>query len=164
MSEFDDFAMEHLRDKENRKRLVEDTKPEWAVLKGLTSRFAIDGKEFDGNKFEWAPYTAYHPEFLKLGDVAATFLSREEEGTPRNCRVRFSRRPLEPGRMWIDEKSPLEAIEWSLCAVIDGDSIAWEVAELDQTLSSEALAEKIAVELSKYHLAYKKHYDNWSVA
>jgi hypothetical protein len=51
-----------------------------------------------------------------------------------------------------------------LKTAIEEDEIVWDVRGLDQKFSSAALAEKIAVELSKYHLAYRKHYENWSAA
>ena len=163
MSEFDDFSSEHSQRSANSKRLAEDTRPEWAVLKQEASRFAIDGKEFDGNKFEWAPYPSYYPDFLKLGYVSATFISREANGV-LSFQIRLTRRPLEPGKLWADEESPLNTIEWSLKTAIEEDEIVWDVRGLDQKFSSAALAEKIAVELSKYHLAYRKHYENWSAA
>ncbi|HME34454.1 MAG TPA: hypothetical protein VKF84_04380 [Candidatus Sulfotelmatobacter sp.] len=163
MSEFEDFASEHSQRVENAKRLDSDTKPEWEILKQEAARFAAEGKEFDGEKFEWAPYAAYYPDFLKLGNVAATFLSRGTNG-PRDFRIRLTRRPEAPGTMWVDEKSPLNTIEWSLKTSIQSDGIVWSVAEMNEAFSTAALAEKVAVELSKYHLAYKKYYENWSAA
>jgi hypothetical protein len=54
--------------------------------------------------------------------------------------------------------------EWSLEPVIEGESLAWSVPELRETLSSAALAEKIAIELSKYHAAYEEAYGRWPAA
>lgn len=163
MPAFEEFANEHSERKVKAKRLTEDTKPEWEMLKLETSRFATEDKDFDSQKFEWAPYQAYYPDFLKLGNVAATFLSREGTGAS-DFRIRFTRRPQEPGRIWVDEKSPLNTIEWSLKPAIEEDVIVWAVAEMNQTFSSAALADKIAVELSKYHLAYKTYYENRGAA
>ncbi len=71
--DFDQFAQQHSRNQEigqqNRERLTQETKPEWAVPKGLVSRFALDSKEFGGHKFEWASYPGSRPEFLRLKDV-----------------------------------------------------------------------------------------------
>jgi hypothetical protein len=164
MSEFEDFANEHRQRTENAKRLDSDTKPEWEILKQEAARFAVEGKEFDGEKFEWAPYPAYYPDFLKLGNVAATFLYREILSAP-DFRIRLTRRPEAPGTMWAGgEKSPLNAIEWSLRTSIQSDGIVWTIAEMNEAFSTAALAEKVAVELSKYHLAYKKYYENWGAA
>lgn len=151
---FDDFARRQEIQQQNHERLAKETKPEWSVLKGLVSRFALDGKEFSGYKFEWTPYSA--PEFLGLGNVAAMFLDQgERNGVPQRCRVRFARRPLEPGRQWVNE-TPVEPLEWSLEPVIEGESLAWSIPRLKLTLSSADLAEKIAIELSKYHTAYEE--------
>jgi hypothetical protein len=167
--DFDQFAQQHSRNREieqqNRESLARETKPEWAVLKGLVSRFALDGKEFGGHKFEWSPYSASGYEFLRLKDVAVTFSDRgDRNGVPQNCRVRFTRRPLESGRMWVDDEPPLEPLEWSLGPVIESESLAWSVPELRETLSSADLAEKIVIELSKYHAAYEEAYGRWPAA
>jgi hypothetical protein len=162
MSEFDDFAIKHAQARENSNRLAQDTRPEWAILKQEASLFSQD-KEFDGRKFEWAPYKAYYPDFLRLDNVAATFVSRETPGST-DYRIRFTRRAAEPGRMWHDEESPLNTIEWSLKTVIEGDNILWVITGSDEKYKSAALVDRIAVELSKYHLAYKRHYDNWLIA
>ncbi|HEY2498276.1 MAG TPA: hypothetical protein VGK24_14525 [Candidatus Angelobacter sp.] len=163
--DFDKFIQEHSQEQQGREKLSQETKPEWAVLKGLVSRFALDGKEFSGHKFEWAPYAASRSEFLRLNDVAVIFLDQgERNGVPLNCRVRFTRRPLEPGRMWVDNEAPLEPLEWSLEPQIEGENLVWSVPKLGATLSSANLAEKIAIELSKYHAAYEKAYGRWSAA
>lgn len=159
--DFDQFAQQHSRSKEieqqNRERLAQETKSEWAVLQGLVSRFGLDDKEFGGNKFKWAAYSASRAEFLRLKDVAVTLLDQgERNGVPQNCRVRFTRRPLEPGHVWAESKEPLEPLEWSLEPVIKGERLAWSVLELRETLSSGDLAEKIAIQLSKYHVAYER--------
>jgi hypothetical protein len=161
--DFDSFAQRQSQNEEmqrqNHERLAKETKPEWSVLKGLTSRFALDGKEFGGYKFEWSPYSAMYPDFLRLKDVAVTFLDRgERNGVPQNCRIRFTRRPLEPGRAWVDDETPLEPLDWSLEPRIVGESLVWFVAELREAVSSADLAEKIAIELSKYHATYEEAY------
>jgi len=45
--------------------------------------------------------------------------------------------------------------------VIEGESVAWSIPELRETLSSADLAEKIAIELSKYHAAYEEAHGRW---
>jgi hypothetical protein len=160
VDEFDSFARQQEELEQQRRNLVSDVKPEWAVLKGLVSRFALDEKKFDGYKFEWTPYQSMWPEFLRLNDVAAIFSDRGSAYVVlQDCKVRFARRPLKSGgEFWQDAESPLDQIEWSLNPVARGDSVAWYVPELQKTLSSSALAEQIAIELSRYHTAYQKAY------
>jgi hypothetical protein len=158
--EFDNFARQQEEPDQQRGKLATDVKPEWAVLKGLVSRFALDEKGFDRHKFEWAPYRSMWPEFLRLNQVAAIF---SDGGSAyvvlRDCKVRFARRPLKPGgEAWMDDESPLDQIEWSLSPVTKGDSVMWHIPELQKTLSSADLAELIAIELSRYHQAYQEAY------
>lgn len=165
---FDEFEHRHSRERENekekRERLSRETKPEWAVLKGLVQRFAIDNKEFDGHKFEWSPYATSRPDFLRLNNVAVTFLDDgERNGMPQNCRVRFDRRPLGPREAWLEEDAGVEPVEWSLEPVAHGDGVAWSSPELNETLSSADLAETIAKELSDHHLRYEEA-NRWPAA
>ncbi len=136
------------------------------MLKGLVSRFALDNKEFLGYKFEWSPYPAPRSEFLKLNNVAVTFTDGGvKNGVLLNCRVHFARRPLKPGgETWASENSALDPIAWSLEPVMQGDSVAWWIPELRKTLSSADLAEKIAIELSRYHAAYEEAYGRTGAA
>jgi hypothetical protein len=129
------------------------------VLKGLVSRFALDGKEFGGHKFEWSPYSASGYEFLRLKDVAVTFSDRgDRNGVPQTCRARFTSEAGGVGPHVGGRQPPLE---WSLDPVIEGESVAWSIPELRETLSSADLAEKIAIELSKYHAAYEEAHGRW---
>jgi hypothetical protein len=160
MSEkFDDF----MEGRNNRARdeamLAKETMPEWIVLKGLASQFALDGKEFGGHNFEWAPYPAPYPEFLRLDQVAATFLHHgTKNGIPLECQVHITRRPLKSGEVWISGDSPLEPIEWSLVPEMRDGTVLWRIPELGKTFSSAELAEKIAIELSRYQEAYVEAY------
>jgi len=159
MSEsFDEFAQGYSQNQHNRERLTTEAASEWVVLKGFVSQFAKDGREFGGQKFEWLPYP--HSEYLCLSYVAAALLDRTERigGAAKKFCVRFDRRPLGSGRVWADEKSRLEALEWSLKPTIEGEDIVWSVRELEETFSSAALANKIAIELSKYHVSYEDAY------
>src|SRR5579863_5557712 len=111
-SSFDEFAEGYSRSQENRARLITDATSEWVVLKGFVSQFALDGREFSGRKFEWFPEP--HSAFLALNHVAVVLSDRNVgTGAPPVFRVRFDRRPLGPGRLWADERSPLDAFQWS---------------------------------------------------
>ena len=55
------------------------------------------GKAVDDNGFEWLPYGAHYPDFLRLKDVAVTFFDRgERNGIPQACSIRFDRRTRLP--------------------------------------------------------------------
>ena len=154
--------------------VLRDSKKNWNNSAGIWSqtsslsgpclrvwcRFALDEKQFDGYKFEWTPYQSMWPEFLRLNDVPAIFSDRGSAYVVlQDCKVRFARRPLKSGgEFWQDAESPLDQIEWSLNPVAKGDSVVWYVPELQKTLSSAALAEQIAIDLSRYHTAYQKAY------
>ncbi|HTD25058.1 MAG TPA: hypothetical protein VK738_20585 [Terriglobales bacterium] len=157
---FDEFAEQKSQEVEGRKVIERETKPEWAMLKGLTESLALDGKGIDPHKFEWASGGA--PRLI-LDHVAASFLHRERNGLPQDCRVRFDRRPPGLGKMYLEEESPLTPVVWDLKPVAVDEHVCWFIAELgDAPLSSSELADQIAVQLAKFHLAYKRHYEHWS--
>lgn len=162
---FDDFAQRHSEEQQKLARLANETKPEWAVLKGLTSRFALDSKEFEGHRFEWATHSPASPDCLILNYVAAIFLDRgEKNGAPQSCRVLFTRKPLASNEVWAEDKSRVAPNTWSLDPTIEGDSLIWTVRELGGKVSSADLAEKIAIKLAEYHKTYKAAYNNWGAA
>jgi hypothetical protein len=151
MAEFDDFADELARKNEDRKRLERDTKPEWIVLQGFTEALAQDAKG-----------DAREPR-LVLDCVAATFMSREVNGVPEGCRVVFDRRPAGEGKLWHLERSPLNRLTWSLRPTIKDDAIMWSVVEGfedGKPFSSFEFAQKIGIELAKFHLAYNARVEN----
>jgi hypothetical protein len=157
---FDEFAEQNSQRLKDREVIERETKPEWAMLKGLTESLALDGNGIEPHKFEWASDDA--PRLI-LDNVAAFFLQHEKNGIPQDCRIRFDRRPAGPGKLWHDEKSPLTPVVWSLKPVAVGEHVFGSIAELGATpLSSSELADQIALQLAKFHLAYKTHYDNWS--
>jgi hypothetical protein len=157
---FDEFAEQKSQELEDRKVLARETKPEWEMLKGLTESLALDGKGIEPHTFEWASDGA--PRLI-LDHVAASFLHRERNGVPQDCRVRFDHSPAGPGKMYIEEESPLTPVVLDLKPVAVGEHVCWFIAELGDTpLSSSELADQIAVQLAKFHLAYKMHYEHWS--
>ncbi len=154
---FDQFVQNEKLKKQKSERLAKETKHEWSALKESVSRFASEGKEFDGHKFEWATSPTSR-QFLRLNNVAAMFLDQgERNGVPQNCKVRFTRKPPGPREAYEGE-SPLQPLDWSLEPEFPDKNFVWRVAKLGETLSSAALVQKIAIELSKYHAAYEKAY------
>lgn len=164
MAEFDDFAEERARDEANRRKLRTDTKPEWAVLLGFVQTLAQEGKGIEDKTFQWVS----EPDAprLELDCVSATFLLRQRNGL-ETFRVYFSRRPPGAGKIWADDESPLTPLAWTLQPKIEDDTIKWTVAEGfedSKYFSSFEMAQKIGIILAKFHLAYRKHYENWSPA
>jgi hypothetical protein len=158
MSEgFDDFSRRHSQEQADRERLAKDTTPEWSILKG----FAAD---FDGHRFRWVSDPSLRVEFLILNHVAAIFSHSERNGTTINCTVRFDRRPPEPDKMFIEDKSEVSPKEWSLLPAIEGEAVVWFVPELGETHSSMELADAIAKELSEHNKRYEQHYGQWPAA
>jgi hypothetical protein len=166
MDNFDDFARRRDKELQNRERLAKETKPEWEVLKGLASRFAIDAQGIDSYKFKWVSDLSGHP-MMVLNDVSAIlFDGGERDGVPQDCRVLFSRRPAGSGQAYPDE-SPVPEKTWSLKAeIVDDtnvfpghqDQLVWFVNERGRRMPSAELAEEIAKELARYHIEYEKEY------
>jgi hypothetical protein len=155
---FDDFAQKRDEELQNRKRLAEETKPEWEILKSETAKFAQDGKGIDGHKFGWEPNPTARGTLLVLSDVSANLFDRgERDGVPQDCGVFFSRKPAGPGRMYFDD-SPVATKTWSLEPKILAGRFVWFVSERKCHLSTAELADEIAKELAQYHIEYEKAY------
>jgi hypothetical protein len=160
--DFDDFSRRHSQEEADRQRLARETTLEWSILKGFASDFA--GREFAGHKFRWVPNPSSWVDFLILNHVAAMFFHSERNGLATNCTVRFDRRPPDPGKTFLEDRSGVSAKEWSLLPTIEGEVIAWFVPELGETHSSMELADAIAKELSEHHKRYELHYGQWPAA
>jgi Fic family protein len=138
--------------------LAQETKAEWQRLKDATQSVTA-GKNLDGNPFEWSPYHAYYTDFLRLKDVAASFLDRgERNGIPQGCSIRFDRRSPASNQVFLDEKSPIPGEVWSLEPRAEGDEVVWWVKELGNTFTSAELASKVAIRLIKQYEAYEHAY------
>jgi hypothetical protein len=136
--------------------VAEGTKAEWQRLKDA-ARSVTAGRTVDGNHFEWSPYGAYYPDFLRLKDVAASFYDRgERNGVPQACSIRFDRRSPEPNAMFLENKSPVPAEVWSLEPRADGKTVIWWVKELGRNFTSAELASQIAIRLVKQYEAYER--------
>jgi hypothetical protein len=160
--DFDDFGRRHSKEEADRQRLAKETTPEWSILKGFASDFA--GRMFAGHKFQWVSDPSSWIDCLILNYVAAMFCHSERNGTTTNCRVRFDRRPPDPGKMFLEDRSGVSPKEWSLLPTIEGEAIAWFIPELGEAHSSMELADAIAKELSEHHKRYELHYGQWPAA
>ena len=149
---FDDFARKHEDEQKGRERLAKDTPPEWEILKGEVSNFAIDRKTFNSYPFSWLPEPGCAK--LILNDVAAfLFDGRVRNGVPEGYRVRFDRRSPGVGRQFTDD-NPVPVKTWSLEPIVEAGEFRWSVPELGKKSSAE-LAEEIAKQVSKHHIAYE---------
>jgi hypothetical protein len=159
---FDDFSRRHSQEDADRQRLAKESTPEWSILKGFASDFA--GREFLGHKFQWVSDPSLWVDFLILDHVAAMFSQSERNGMTMNCRVRFDRRPHEPGKIYLEDRSEVSPKEWSLLPTIEDDTVAWFVPELGEIHSSMDLADAIAKELSDHEKRYELHCGRWPAA
>jgi len=164
---FDDFdeidSCYRATEEQNRRKLVKDAKPEWHLLKCFVSRLALEGKGYEGQKFEWASSSS-QSDSLRLKNVTVKFQDEGERDGILTCSLRFVGLPIS-GKVGIASGSPLDPVEWSLRPVLlDEGGVGWFVCELGQTFSSTELAEEIVKELSRYYKAYQKDYKRWPAA
>ena len=154
MSEiFDDFARGHEQARMTRESLAKETDAEWEILKGEVSKFAIDCKTFNGYPFSWFPEPG--AARLVLNDVAAFLLDGGvRDGVPEGYRVRFDRRPPRPGRQFTED-ARVPATSWLLAPTIEDGEFRWSVSKQVGRKSSAELAEEIAKQLSRHHVAYE---------
>lgn len=164
MSEFDDFAAKQDQEKLDKDQLADDAKPEWEVLKGLVSQFALDNKGIGSDKFQWQNNPSQWSASLILGHVAATLHdSGERNGIPQRCGVLIGRKPLGPNEAWADPKNPIESRKWTLEPTVENGQFLWSVEQLKRKVSSAQLADTIAKELGECHIAYQKAFANWGM-
>ena len=165
---FDDFgeidSCYRATDEQNRRKLMKDTKPEWHLLKCFVSQLALEGKDYEGHKFEWSSSSS-QPDSLRLKNVSITFLNEGERDGILICSLRFAGMPIRRGNVGVANGSSLGPVEWSLRPVLlDEGGVGWFVCELGQTFSSAELTDAIVKELSRYHKAYEKAYKRWPAA
>jgi len=165
---FDDFheidSCYRATEEQNRRKLVKDAKPEWHQLKCFVSRLALEGKGYDGHKFEWSSSSS-QSDSLRLKNVTVTFLDEGERDGILSCSLQFAGMALRRGDMAAANGSPPIPVEWFVRPVLlDEGGVGWFVCELGQTFSSNELAEEIVKELSKYYKLYEKAYKRWPAA
>jgi hypothetical protein len=127
---------------------------EWQRLKERV-RQITEGKMLGADPFEWSPYPASYPDFLKLKDVALSFEAGTVVGdAPQKYRVVFSRRPLRSGEMWAD-REPIPAERWWLNVEADAGVLYWSVKESRVRFSTEKFADHVAMQLVEYQQRYR---------
>ena len=145
----------------------EKTRSEWLSLKQLVS--GLNGKEFDAERFIWQSAHADLPDFLILGNVAASFHGDEHGNEGVVC---FRRRPTTPGGIWPG-KSPVQLVTWQLVPSAEDGAFAWTLQESSEpddpsqpvnifrspngpkgSFSTEDLASKIESRLIQHYREY----------
>jgi hypothetical protein len=154
-NEFDHFLMEREAKQSGAKYsptvLAGGAAAEWQRVKDIT-RSMTAGKKIDGNPFEWTPYSAYYPDFLRFKDVAASFFDNgNQNGVPQACRIRFDRRSPAHNSPFVDEKSPIDPEVWSPEPQVEGKNIVWSVKELVKIFTSSELASQVAIRWCASH-------------
>ena len=149
--DFDDFSREHDQEKSEHERVAREAGSQWKLLLNLASRFASEGKAFDGHSFSWSD--GLHS--LILSAVAARFNKGGSipNAPGRGYSVTFCCAPG-PGEFLDD--SPIRDETLSLELQFKDGAFAWSVTNYEGSLSSEVLLVEIARRLSKYHLEYEK--------
>ncbi|MGD0520409.1 MAG: hypothetical protein ABSA48_04060 [Terracidiphilus sp.] len=161
MTDFDEYlqkrnAAESMKARDSILLFAEAGK-EWQRLKDRVREITA-GKSLGVEKFEWSPYPAPYPDFLKLKDVAATFIAKVAAGTSaQNFRVVFSRRPLRADDVvreeWSDE-DPIPARTWLLNLKPTNGIFCWSQKQSAAKWTTEGFAGYIAQQLVEYYEAY----------
>jgi hypothetical protein len=161
MTNFDEFLQKRNAAESMKARdttlLFSDAGNEWQQLKDRV-REITEGKALGVEKFEWSPYPSPYPDFLKLKDVAATFIAKVAAGSPaQNFRVVFSRRPLRADDVvreeWSDE-DPIPARTWLLNLESSKGIFYWSQKQSAVKWATEGFAGYIAQQLVEYYEAY----------
>jgi hypothetical protein len=158
MTDFDEFLRKH---NEAESMKARDTilnfagaGNEWQRLKDQVRKIT-EGKTLGIEPFEWAPYPAPYPDFLKLKDVAVTFISYGAAGnSPQNLRIAFARRPLRANEMWVDDE-PISARTWLLNLEAENGIFYWSQQASAVKWTTEGFAGYIAQQLVEYYEAYR---------
>jgi hypothetical protein len=126
---------------------------EWQRLKDRL-RLITEGKRLGADLFEWCPYPAPYPDFIKLKDVALCFESGTVVGdAAQKYRIVFARRPLRSGEMWANE-APIPAERWWLTLEPEGDRLYWQVKESRMRMPTEKFADHAAMQFVEYQQRY----------
>jgi hypothetical protein len=126
---------------------------EWQRLKDRLRKIT-DGKRLGADHFEWCPYPAPYPDFIKLKDVALCFESGTVVGdAAQKYRIVFARRPLRSGEMWANSE-PIPAERWWLALEPADGVLYWHVKESQIRMTTEEFADHAAMRFVEYQQRY----------
>jgi len=151
-SRFDDFVDDRNQGKKDTEKLANGAGLEWAHLKNLAGNLARTGKNIDGHTFQWFPEP--NAELLVLNYSSATFLSPNWTRPPRFV-VRIDRRPPGPGKMYVEDKSPVPSKRWNLELKVERGEFRWTILGAGWTGTTEDLADEIAKAIVEHYDQYK---------
>jgi hypothetical protein len=157
MTDFDEFlqkrnAAESMKARDTILLFVEAER-EWQRLKDQV-RKVTEGKVLGTEPFEWSPYPAPYPDFLKLKDVAATFISTAAAGNRgQDLRIVLARRPLKANEMWVDDE-PIPPRAKLLNLEARNSIFYWAQKQETTKWTTEGFANHIAQQLVEYYEAY----------
>ena len=157
MTDFDEFLQKRNAAESVKARdtilLFAEAEKEWQRLKDQVQKIT-KGKTLGLEPFEWAPYPAPYPDFLKLKDVAATFIETGATGgRAQSLRIVFARRPLKANEMWVDDE-PIPARVWLLELEAANGIFYWHQKQDAAKWTTEGFAGHIAQQLVEYYEAY----------
>lgn len=128
----------------------------WQRLKDELRRIT-QGKRLGTEPFEWSPYPAPYPDFLKLGDVAAVFVIPVAlTPVPPDFRIVFGRRPTRADEMLAPSSSSaaIPWLRWLPTVDFAGGVLHWNAKEEGLRLPTPQFAAKVAERLVEYFEEY----------
>jgi hypothetical protein len=75
--------------------------------------------------------------------------------TPKKFRVYIDRRPPGPGKMYVEDKSPVPSKRWNLEPRVERGEFCWTIRETGWTGTTKDLADEIAKAVVDHYDQYK---------
>ena len=137
VSDFDNFIEERNQKQGDAEKLATSTVTEWLRLKDLVGDLARNGKHVDGHTFQWFADSSAELPVLKYS--SATFLGPSLTMPPK-VGIYIDRRPPGPGKMYVDDKSPVPSKRWNLELEVERGEFLWTIRETGWKGSTAELA------------------------
>jgi hypothetical protein len=161
--ELERYKRNNEQQKIRRESVAENQEAEWHILKSEAQN--LDKQSVAGEQFQWVEDE--QSPALVLGNVAVFFEKRRKMVTVNGVlttefeyQVRFDRRPMRSGQLWVDPENRLQVLRWGLTLVPHDEHVAcWLIQLGPPSLTTEAVVGKIAVRLAERSVEYKKEYD-----
>jgi hypothetical protein len=155
VSDFDNFMDERTQKKSDAEKLASRTATEWIRMKEIVADFARSGKRADGHLFQW--FADGGAELFVLNYSSATFLAPTLTMRPK-FRICIDRKPPGPGKMYVEDKSPVPSTRWNLEVEVQRGEFLWTIRETGWRGSTEELAIQIAKALVTHYDEYKRRF------
>ena len=155
VSDFDDFIDERNQKRGDAEKLASGKVTEWLRLKEFVADLARNGKRVDGHTFRW--FADPSGELLVLNYSSATFL-RPSLTMPPKFGIYIDRRPPGPGKMYVEDKSPVPSKRWNLEPEVERGEFLWTIRETGWKGSTAELAIEIAKAVVAHYDEYKRRF------